>query len=201
MFKRLQEQNLKLKASKCEFFCYKVLYIDHVVSQEGIQTDPTRIEAVKSWPIPQYTKDVGKFLGFTGYYRRFIKGYAAIARPLNDLLVGYATNPKAKQNEKTLARKPKFHWGDEQQASFNTIISKLISPPILAYADYSKPFSVLTDASSNGLGVVLYQLQEGKDRVVAYDSRSLKQSERNYPAHKLEFLALKWAVCEKFHDN
>ena len=90
--------------------------------------------------------------------------------------------------------------GDEQQASFDTIISKLISPPILAYADYSKPFSVHTDASSNDLGAVLYQLQEGKERVVAYTSRSLKQLERNYPAHKLEFLALKWAICEKFHD-
>ena len=200
VFERLQEQNLKLKASKCEFFRDQVLYLGHVVSQEGIQTDPAKIEAVKSWPIPQCTKDVRKFLGFTGYYRRFIKGYAAIARPLNDLLVGYSTNPKAKQKKKTLARKQKFHWGEDQQASFDTIISKLISPPILAYADYSKPFSVHTDASSNGLGAVLYQLQEGKERVVAYASRSLKQSERNYPAHKLEFLALKWAVCEKFHD-
>ena len=113
---------------------------------------------------------------------------------VNDLLVGYSTNPKAKQKKKTLARKRKFHWGDEQQASFDTIIGKLISPPILAYADYNKPFSVHTDASSNGLGAALYQLQEGKERVVAYAFGSLKQSERNYPAHKLEFLALKWAV-------
>ena len=200
VFERLQEQNLKLKPSKCEFFRDQVLYLGHIVSQAGIQTDPAKIEAVKSWPIPQCTKDVRKFLGFTGYYRRFIKGYAAIARPLNDLLVGYATNPKAKQKKKTQARKLKFHWGDEQQASFDKIIDKLISPPILAYADYTKPFTVHTDASSSGLGAVLYQQQDGQDRVVAYASRSLKQSEKNYPAHKLEFLALKWAVCEKFHD-
>ena len=170
MFKWLQEQNLKLKANKCEFFRDQVLYLGHVFSQEGIQTYPAKIEAVTSWPIPLCTKDVRKFLGFTGYYRRFIKGYAAIARPHNDLLVDYAANPMAKQKKKTLARKPKFHWGDEQQASFDTIIHKLISPPILAYADYSKSFSEHSDAPYNGLGAVLYQLQEGKERVVAYAS-------------------------------
>ena len=109
VFERLQEQNLKLKPSKCEFFRDQVLYLSHVVFQEGIRTDPAKIEAVKPWPIPKCTKDVRKFLGFTGYYRRFIKGYAATARPLNDLLVGYATNPKAKQKKTTIARKMKFH--------------------------------------------------------------------------------------------
>ena len=77
---------------------------------------------------------------------------------------------------------------------------KLISPPILAYADYTKPFKVHTDTSTTGIGAVLYQLHDGTERVVAYASRSLKPSERNYPAHKLEFLALKWAITEKFHD-
>ena len=71
---------------------------------------------------------------------------------------------------------------------------------MLAYADYSLPFKVHTDASFDGLGAVLYQHQADRDRVIAYASRSLKPSERNYPAHKLEFLALKWAVSEKFHD-
>ena len=91
--------------------------------QEGIQTDPATIEAVKSWPILQSTKDVHKFLCFTGYHRCFIKGYAAIARPLNDRLVGYVTNSTVKQKKKTLARKLKFHWGDEQHPSFDTIIA------------------------------------------------------------------------------
>ena len=75
-----------------------------------------------------------------------------------------------------------------------------MSPPILAYADYRIPFKVHTDACGTGLGAVLYQYQDGLDRVVAYASRSLKTSERNYPAHKLECLALKWAITEKFHD-
>ena len=71
---------------------------------------------------------------------------------------------------------------------------------MLAYADYRKPFKLPTDASSSGLGAVLYQQHNGIDRVIAYASRSLKPSERNYPAHKLEFLALKWAITDKFHD-
>tara|TARA_B110000881_G_scaffold132335_1_gene116424 strand:- start:201 stop:485 length:285 start_codon:yes stop_codon:yes gene_type:complete len=70
----------------------------------------------------------------------------------------------------------------------------------LAYADFDKPFILNTDASTYGLGAALYQLQDGKERVVAYASRSLSPSEKNYPAHKLEFLALKWAVSDKFHD-
>ena len=74
------------------------------------------------------------------------------------------------------------------------------STPILAYPDYQLPFILHTDSSSEGLGAVLYQKQEGKLRVIAYASRSVSKTEANYPAHKLEFLALKWAVCEKFHE-
>ena len=97
VFERLQEHNLKLKPSKCELFKERVSYLGHVVSEEGIHTDPTKIEAVKSWHVPRNIKDVRRFLGFTGYYRKFIQGCAAIARPLNDLLVGHVTNPKAKK--------------------------------------------------------------------------------------------------------
>ena len=89
---------------------------------------------------------------------------------------------------------------EKQQLAYEQLKEKLVSPPVLAYADYKKPFKVHTDASTSGIGAVLYQLHDGAERVVAYASRSLKPSERNYPAHKLEFLALKWAVTEKFHD-
>ena len=77
---------------------------------------------------------------------------------------------------------------------------KLSTPPVLAYADFKLPFLLHTDASVDGLGAVLYQVQDGIERVIAYASRGLRNSERNYPAHKLEFLCLKWAVTEKFHD-
>ena len=198
VFKNLEKHKLKLKPSKCELFKESVTYLGHVVSSEGIHVDPSKTEAVKDWPIPKSTKDVRKFLGFTGYYRRFVKGYAAIARPLNDLLLGHQTNPKAKL--KASAKPTPFIWGDEQQQSFDTIIDRLISPPVLGYADYRLPFSLHTDASGTGLGAALYQRQDGANRVIAYASRSLKPAEKHYPAHKLEFLALKWAVSEKFHD-
>ena len=91
-------------------------------------------------------------------------------------------------------------WEDRQQTAFEKLKTMLTKPPILAYADYTKSFILHTDASSKGLGAVLYQNHDGIEHVVAYASRSLRQAERNYPAHKLEFLALKWSVTEKFHD-
>ena len=189
VFERLQEKNLKLKPSKCKHFCSKVSYLGHVVSQEGIHTDSIKIEAIKDWPVPKTTKDVRGFLGFSGYYCRFITGFAGIARPLNDLLVSHVTNPKARK-KKALKRMP-FEWTEKHQNSFDTIIDTLSNPPVLAYADYSLPFKVHTNASFDGLGAILYQTQDGKERAIAYASRSLKPSEKNYPAHKLEFLALK----------
>ena len=140
------------------------------------------------------------FLGFTGYYRRFVQGYASIVRPLNDLLIGHPTNKKAEKDMKSTTKPTQFVWGEEQQRAFQTVIDRLTQPPVLAYADYRLPFKLHTDASTSGLGAVLYQTQNGIDRVVAYASRSLKPAEKNYPAHKLEFLALKWAVTDKFHD-
>ncbi|MEW8115521.1 MAG: ribonuclease H family protein [Candidatus Thiodiazotropha endolucinida] len=200
VFRTLQTNNLKLKASKCEFFKREVTYLGHVVSKEGISTDPAKTEAVLNWPVPKTVKEVRMFLGFTGYYRRFVKGYASIVRPLNDLLIGHPTNKKAKKGRKPKSKPTNFVWGQEQEQAFWTIIERLTHPPVLAYADYKLPFKLHTDASSTGLGAVLYQHQDGRDRVVAYASRSLKPSEKNYPAHKLEFLALKWAITDKFHD-
>ena len=198
-FKNLERHNLKLKPSKCEFFKECVTYLGHVVSADGIQTDPSKTEAVKNWPVPKNTKDVRKFLGFTGYYRRFVKEYASIVRPLNDLLVGHPTNAHGKKKPSSEKATP-FKWTDEQQQSFETIKDQLMNPPVLGYADYRLPFTLHTDASGTSLGAALYQQQNGANRVIAFASRSLKPSEKNYPAHKLEFLALKWAVTEKLHD-
>ena len=132
------------------------------------------------------------FLVLPGITDGSVKVFPAIVRPLNDLLVGHSTK---KPTKKTV-----FKWEEPQQTAFKNIIDQLSNPPILGYADYRKPFKLHTDASGNGLGAVLYQHQDGLDRVIAYASRSLKPSERNYPAHKLEFLALKWAITDKFHD-
>ncbi|PVD33987.1 hypothetical protein C0Q70_05249 [Pomacea canaliculata] len=91
-------------------------------------------------------------------------------------------------------------WGQEEEAAFQTLKDFLTSPPILGYPDFKLPFELHVDASASGLGAVLYQEQEGQQRALCYASRGLSKAEKNYPAHKLEFLALKWAVTEKFHD-
>ena len=119
--------------------------------------------------------------------------FSHIAKPLTDLLVGC----KVKGNA---ARSPNWTWGPEQQHSFEMLRDKLTSPPILAYPNYKDQFILHTDACSNGLGAVLCQNQEGKTKVIAFASRGLNKSEKNYPAHKLEFLALKWAITEKCND-
>ena len=198
VFSRLKEHGLKLKPSKCEFFKTKVKYLGHVVSQDGVETDPDKISALSSWPVPTNIKALRSYLGFTGYYRRFIKDYAKIVKPLNDLLVGHPTQKPV--SKKKRRKSVPWEWGEAQQGAFETLKEKLSSPPILAYADFSKPFVLHTDASGEGLGAVLYQVQDGREKVIAYASRGLRQGEKHYPAHKLEFLCLKWAVTEKFKD-
>ena len=113
------------------------------------------------------------------------------------MLIGHATK---KTKSKLSKNKVLFKWEQSQQNAFDKLVEALTHPPILAYANYQLPFIVHTDASGSGLGAVLYQRQGGTDRVIAYASRSLKLSERHYPAHKLEFLPLKWAVTKKFSD-
>ena len=132
-----------------------------------------KTEAIRTWSIPKTVKDVRAFIGFTNYYRRFIKDYARIARPLNDLLVGHCTNRKSKTAKSKKKRTP-FTWTEKQQEAFNTLRDQLMNPPVLAYADYRLPFQLHTDASTMGLGAVLCQHQDGQERVVAYASCSLK---------------------------
>ena len=205
VFRKLDEAGLKLKPSKCVFMCQEVKYLGHIVSSEGVKTDPDKIEALNKWPVPKNQKDVRKFLGFAGFYRRFIPHFSRIAKPLHDLLKDEHSpctghGKKTKGNNKNRRDKPKFYWETEQEDAFREVISKLTTTPVLAFADYSLPFIVHTDASLKGLGAVLYQEQQGQKRVIAYASRSLRNSEKNYPAHKAEFLALKWALSDKFRD-
>ena len=199
---RLATHKLKLKPSKCEFFKSSISYLGHVVSQNGIEADPAKTEVIKNWPTPRNVKAVRSFLGFAGYYRRFVKDFAKVAKPLNILLEGHGLN-KIKdgcRRKKKCKQATPWIWGDQQELAFNTLKQKLSEPPILAIANYDLPFKLHTDASGLGLGAVLYQNHDGRDRVIAYASRGLRPSERNYPAHKLEFLALKWAVTDKLHD-
>lgn len=99
VFERLEQFNLKLKGSKCEFFQTEVNYLGHVVSADGVRTDPEKIRVLKEWPVPTSVKELRSFLGFAGYYRRFVKGFSQITKPLNDLLVGHPTNKKSKSTK------------------------------------------------------------------------------------------------------
>lgn len=198
---RLRSHGLKLSPDKCSLFKPKVTYVGHVVSEEGIEPDPAKIERVIQWPRPETPEDVRKFLGFVGYYRRFIRNFSRIAKPLT-ILMPAPKKPK-KVNKRKATEKPepcKWIWEDEQEDAFNKLKCSLTQPPILGYPDFGKPFFLHTDASGFGLGAVLYQEQDDLKRVIAYASRGLSRSEQRYPAHKLEFLALKWAVTEKFSD-
>ena len=117
--------------------------------------------------------------------------YAQIARPLNKLISGKNAKKKHK----------KVEWGNEQEQAFQKLKEACTKTPVLAYADYKKSFRLNIDASELGLGSVLYQQQEdGTFHVIAYASQSLSKTEKNYSAHQLEFLALKWAVTERFHE-
>jgi hypothetical protein len=172
-----------------------------VISAYRIETDPDKTKKISCWPVPQNVDELRTFLGFTGYYRRFVQGYSSIAKPLNLLLAGIQNKKKSHRKARPKAEiSSKWVWDEVQQTAFDTLKQILTSPPILSYPDYSQPFIVHTDACASGLGAVLYQTKDGKERVISYASRGISTAEQHYPAHKLEFLALKWAVTSKFHD-
>uniref|UniRef100_A0A8C5QJQ2 Gypsy retrotransposon integrase-like protein 1 n=1 Tax=Leptobrachium leishanense TaxID=445787 RepID=A0A8C5QJQ2_9ANUR len=208
VLKRLHEEGLKLSLEKCQFCLPSVTYLGHVVSAEGVSTDPRNLEAVASWPRPRNVTELRSFLGFCSYYRRFVGGFAKIVQPLNKLLQKETTEEGCKVSDKNPSalgpRKAREsiqgEWTSQCEGSFVKLKESLTRAPVLAYADPHKPYELHVDASRETLGGVLYQEYDGLLRPVAYVSRSLTPSEKNYPTHKLEFLALKWAVVDKLKD-
>ena len=195
VFQRLHQAGLKLKTSKCHFFKQSIKYLGHIISAKGVHTDPDKISTVRDWPVPISAKELLSFLGFVGYYRRFIRNFSQIARPLYEVTTGVPS----KRNKIKIC--PGFRWGPEQEDAFKKLKDLVTSAPVLAFANFNKPFILHTDASAESLGACLYQQQDDNtERPVAFASRGLSPSERNYPAYKLEFLSLKWAVTDKFHD-
>lgn len=204
---RLEEVGLKVSLDKCQFCQTKVKYVGHIVSADGIATDPDKVKAVSTWPQPTDLKSLRSFLGFCGYYRRFIANYAAIVRPLTELTKGYAPTQRDRRLEKNksktyLKESEPFgdRWNQSCKDAFKLIIQCLTNAPVLAFADPQKPYILHVDASLKGLGAVLYQEHSSGLQPVAFASRKLSNSEQKYPIHQLEFLALKWAVVDKFHD-
>ena len=203
VFDRLRNFGLKLSPEKCSFFCKSVSYLGHIVSEDGIGCDPSKIEAVRDWPRPCNMRQLKSYLGYCGYYRRHIFAYGKISLPLTTLLKGYtrAGADKRLHTDAAAVRKPfGAAWTSECETAFQALKTNLMQAPVLAIADPALPYELHTDASGTGLGAALYQKRDGVLRPVAYASRGLSISESHYPAHKLEFLALRWAVCHKFHD-
>ena len=190
----LDAAGLKLKPSKCFFSKEEIDYLGHVVSGEGISTNPKKVEAVTKCPTPQTVYDVRSFLGFVGYYRRFIKNFSKIVQPIREVITGLENQSKGTDKKTTI------EWTEAANSAFEHLKELCVSAPILAYPDYQLPFILHTDSSSEGLSAVFFQRQDDRLRVIAYASRSVSKTESNYPEHKLEFLALKWAVCDKFHE-
>ena len=193
VFQKLREAGLKLKPSKCNFFARDLAYLGHTVSEKGIAPDPKKIQKILDWPIPTTPKEVKSFLGFAGYYRRFVKGFSKLATELSRFT---KADFYSKPNQDI-----SMHWNDACQESFDSLKRATTTPPVLAFADYTKPFRLVTDACMDGLGAALYQKSEdGLERPIAFASTSVKGAERNYPAHKLEFFALRWAITQQFKE-
>ena len=160
------------------------------MSEEGVQTDPAKVDAIKSWPRPENVRQLRSFLGFCGYYRRFIEGFSKFSKPLHELTGGFQRRDfpaRRPAGRKHMDGRVTFGelWTSECDSAFHTLKEKMCTAPVLAFADVTQPFVLHTDAPCDGLGVVLCQESSGKLRTVAYASRGLTRSERNYPAHKL----------------
>ena len=199
IFAKFREAGMKLSPKKCHFCRSQVRYVGHIVSEAGIQTDPEKTAKITHWKAPHDVDSLRSYIGFCSFYRRYVPNFAKVAKPLNELLVGIVNLPK-RRGRKAAQQGTKWKWDKEQQEAFDKLKTLLTSPPILCYPDFDKPYELHVDASGDGLGAVLYQEHDGRNRVVCYASRALARAEKNYSAFKLEFLCLKWAITQKYHD-
>lgn len=174
VFDRFRLYNLKLKPSKCSMFQTQVLFLGHVVTDKGISCDPSKVDTIKNWPVPTSVAEVKSFLGLAGYYRKFIPNFSEIASPLTSL------TKKAR----------KFEWSDDCQKGFDKLKELLITSPILSYPMEEGEYILDTDASGNGIGGVLSQIQNGQEKVIAYSSKTLNESQRRYCTTYKELLAV-----------
>ena len=190
VFERFREHGLKLKPSKCHFLWKEITFLGHRVSEEGMKPGDEGLKGITEMAPPQNYTEIRRFLSATRFFRHFIKNYACL---LNDLLEGEASKWKTQPLELTL---------DTRSCEvFNILKTKCMTAPVLAFADFEKPFLLETDASSYSLRAVLSQKQEDdKYHPVAYVSQELKGGEKKYYSSKLEFLALKWAMTDQFKE-
>ena len=196
VFTRLEDNGLKLKGSKCKLFQTSVSHLGHVVSSQGISVDPDKVSRIQNWPTPTNAGQLRSFLGLASYYRRYVKNFSSIAAPLHALSV--------RSQEKAGKAHGPFLWTSEADEAFKVLKQALCEAPVLAFPRFDRDFVLEVDASLRGLGACLSQRDdEGDLHPVAYASRGLRGSEQNYSdlsSFKLELLALKWAVADKFKE-
>lgn len=156
VLRALDENKLAANKKNCAFGQLGIDYLGHIISNEGVSMDPSKVACVTQWPCPRNVKGVCGFLGLTRYYRKFIRNYGKTAKPLTDL-----------------TKKDGFKWGAKEQEAFDTLKERVTTAPVLVLPDFNKEFVIESDALGNRLGAIL--LQQG--RPIAYYSKAL--GERN----------------------
>ena len=178
VFATCRKYNLKLKPSKCQFFKKEVMYIGHVVNENGVSPDPEKVKAVENYPIPTNKDEVRRFVAFMNFYRRFIPNFAEIAKPLNQLT----------------QKKRDFIWTDVTENSFQSLRAELLKYPILRYPDFNQEFCLVVDASKYAVGACLMQKVNGTDHPISYASRSFTKGELNKSTIEKELAAIHFAI-------
>lgn len=184
VFERLRRANLTLKPSKCQYLKEHIGILGYEVDKDGIYPSKEKTAALREIPTPKRLRDVQSFLGAAGYYRKFIRQYSVISRPLHDLT----------------KKDVKFHWGEPQQKAFDTLKDLLCKEPVLGHFCPSKPTFLHVDASKQGVGGVLLQENDnGVQHPIMYISRSLTKNEKNYSISELEGLAIVYILKSQRH--
>jgi hypothetical protein len=174
----LRHNKLFAKMSKCSFAQQEIEYLGHIISKEGVATDPQKLDIIKQWPSPNTITQLRAFLGLTGYYRRFVKCYGVICRPLYDA-----------------QKKDAFTWFDQQEKAFQLLKQAMLQPPVLALPDFSLPFVLEADASGQGIGTVL--MQQGKP--IAFYSKTLCKKAATMSTYDKEAVAILEALKKWKH--
>ena len=183
VFQRFRAANLKLKPKKCHLLAQEVDYLGHRISRDGVAPLSDKVSAIVHWSTPQNVDDLRSFLGLTGYYRRFISDYSGRAAPLTGML------------KKGVA----WEWTTQRDEAFRDLRSALTCAPVLTFPRAECTFILDTDASDFAIGGVLSQLQDGEERVIAFHSKTLNDTQRRYCTTKRELLAIKACIEQWEH--
>ena len=178
VFQKLRNSNLKIQLDKSEFLRKEVTFLGHLITPDGVKPNPLKLKAIKDFPIPKTVKQIKSFLGLVGYYRKFIKDFADITKPLTECL----------KKDKTI------NITERYIQCIKICKDILMNDPLLQYPDFTKPFNLTTDASNFALGAILSQGPIGSDKPIAYASRTLNEHEQNYSTIEKELLAIVWAT-------